>query len=47
MRLAFHRETISLHETEGIAQERGPGDGTKQKWVLEQIENALAKGVEK
>jgi hypothetical protein len=37
-------EGIPLLEAERIAREREPGDGTPQKGVVEQIENALASG---
>jgi hypothetical protein len=37
-------EGIALLEAERIAREREPGDGTPQKSVVEQIENALASG---
>jgi hypothetical protein len=36
-------EGIPLLEAERIARKREPGDGTPQKSVVEQIENALAK----
>ncbi len=36
-------ENIALVEAEKIAREREPGDGTKQRWVVEQIDSALAK----
>lgn len=35
-------ENIALVEAEKIAREREPGDGTEQRWVVEQIESALA-----
>ncbi|OQY89740.1 MAG: hypothetical protein B6D41_10305 [Chloroflexi bacterium UTCFX4] len=34
-------ENIALLEAEKIAREREPGDGTKQRWVVEQIEAAM------
>lgn len=37
-------EGIPLLEAERIAREREPGDGSPQRSVVEQIENALAKG---
>jgi len=39
-------EGIALLEAERIAREREPGDGSLQKSVVEQIENALAPGDE-
>jgi len=30
-----------LLDAEKIAREREPGDGTKQKWVVEQVEAVL------
>lgn len=34
-------ENITLLDAEKIAREREPGDGTKQRWVVEQIEAVL------
>lgn len=34
-------EAIALLEAEKFAREREPGDGSAQKSVLEQIENAM------
>jgi hypothetical protein len=36
-------EGITLLEAERIARQREPGDGSPQRSVVEQIENALAK----
>jgi len=34
-------ENIALLDAEKIACELEPGDGTKQKWVVEQVDAAL------